>query len=144
MITVSSYRIVVGDETVLMSNLRSASVYTHVEPNIEAEGKRTRAKAKANIRLVGGLCVLVLSLAAFLLILEWYQIILLVLLGCVPGVVLLLSGLRRLRLLVHQEVRPIQSYCLRIETHTGPSDMLIATDKKELDQVVQAISKALG
>ena len=127
-----------------MSNIKSASVYTHAEPDLDAERSQTRAKARANIRLVGGLCVLVLSLTACLLISEWYQIILLALLGSAPGLALLLSGLRRLRSLVQQEIRPLKRYYLRIETHSGPNDMLSSVDKKEMDQIVQAISKATG
>jgi len=143
-VVVSSYRLVVGDESILMNSVKSASVYTHVEPDLSAEQDLMRSKSKANIRLVGGLCVLVLRLAAFLLISELYQLLLLALFGTAPGLALLISGLRRLRTLADREIRPLQSYYLRIETNSGPNDILLSVDKKELDQIVQAISKAQG
>ena len=140
-ISVSTYRLVVGEESVLMSKIQSASVYTHVEPDHDAEATLQRAKAKANMRFLGGVSVLALSLTAVLLISEMIQLLVLLLLGALPGLVLLISGLRRLRRLAQQNIRPLQSYYLRIETHAGPSDMLMSVDKKELDKIVQAISR---
>ena len=76
-ISVSTYRLVVGEESVLMSKIQSASVYTHVEPDHDAEATLQRAKAKANMRFLGGVSVLALSLTAVLLISEMINLVLL-------------------------------------------------------------------
>ena len=141
-VVLTTHRINIGETAFLMGDIKSASVYTHVEPDLEAEKRLSESRAKVQTRLIGGLCVLIVSLAGALFISAWYQIVLLVVLGGGPGLFLLLSALRRMRSIARQEVRPIQRYYLRIETLAGPKDMLMSKDKKELDEIVQSITQA--